>query len=167
MPVYSLGVIVSSIVELSSATAPACGLLWPSMPSFRQFDLFGDTRWRQQFGHDNADYQHPNQTPSLIQLLDSEAVQRRKQQRPKNQGATDCARPDQQKFRTSSSQRRLPPKNKNGSMGFRELCRKEKVRPKASTTQSPVQAMLCLFHFATFKYLYRVSSNSRQQLRNS
>jgi hypothetical protein len=29
-------------------------------------DLFGDRRRRQQFGHDNADYQHPNQTPSFI-----------------------------------------------------------------------------------------------------
>jgi hypothetical protein len=29
-------------------------------------------------------------------------------------------------------------KNKIGNMDFVELCRKEKVRPKASTTQSPV-----------------------------
>jgi len=40
----------------------AAAAIWPKA----LLNLFGDTRRRQQFGHDNADYQHPNHTPSFI-----------------------------------------------------------------------------------------------------
>jgi hypothetical protein len=58
-----------------------------------QRHLFDHPRGRQQFGHDNTDYQHPNQAPSFIKALHSEAVQRGKQERCENQGAAHCAQP--------------------------------------------------------------------------
>jgi len=58
-------------------------------------------------------------------------------------------------------------KNKNGNMDFRELCRNEKLRPRASTTQSAVPSSALRVSLRHIQILYRVTSNSRQQLRNS
>jgi len=53
-------------------------------------------------------------------------------------------------------------KNKNGNMDFRELCRNEKLRPRASTTQSAVPSSALRVSLRHIQILYRVTSNSRQ-----
>jgi len=142
-------VIVSSIVELSSATAPACGLLCQACHHSDSSNYLV-TRG----GGNNSATTTPITNIQIKLLLSSNLSTARlfsgenKSVAKINVLHTVLSRPA--KVPNLIVTATITTKNKNGNMDFRELCRNEKLRPRASTTQSAVpSSALRVFFFCS------------------